>query len=165
MKVLYCTILFLLPLQAVSAQEDVELTLNDRGQYEYQAVFEAPASPDEIYDRALAWIALNYRSANDVIQLKDDQNDKIIAKGTFITTNLFSEVSIRHTLQIEARDGRYRVTYGPFVYQGGPTAPEFPFESRHITRRKRMREKTAKIISEALLSLHSAVQEESDEGW
>lgn len=36
---------------------------------------------DELYKKSLSWVARNYNSANDVIQLKDQENGQIICKG------------------------------------------------------------------------------------
>ena len=37
---------------------------------------------DELYNKALSWVAINYNSANDVVQLKDKAEGRIICKGT-----------------------------------------------------------------------------------
>lgn len=67
-------------------------------------------SKSKIYSRAKSWIALNYKSANDVIQL--DSADEIIVKGNFeITNNVRYNIKsiYYHTLILAFKEGRYKV--------------------------------------------------------
>lgn len=75
----------------------------------------------EIQSKVLAWIALNYKSANDVIQL--NSQDKIIVKGNFsIDSNkpfpeLFSKkiyyvpahIVFEHTLIVSIKDNKCKI--------------------------------------------------------
>ena len=75
----------------------------------------------EIQSKVLAWVALNYKSANDVIQL--NSRDKIIVKGNFeIDSNkpfpdLFSKkvyyvpahIVFDHTLIVSIKDNKCKV--------------------------------------------------------
>jgi Domain of unknown function (DUF4468) with TBP-like fold len=85
------------------------------------------ATATDIFSRAKAAIAVGYKSAQDVIQLDDREAGRIIAKGNFSTgAGMFtSERFIRHTLTIEAKDGRYRISLADLVseFLGSQTAP------------------------------------------
>ena len=89
-------------------------------------VFEVEGkSKDEIHSIINQWVAENYNSANNVIQMNDKEAGTIIVKGvTDITTkNLigkailknnsyvteYVESPIKYTLTINIRDGKYRL--------------------------------------------------------
>lgn len=93
-------------------------------------------SKEEIHSRALAGIANLYNSANTVIQLNDIQNNKIVVKGksTVLGRNemkpllpnngfvpSFYEISYSHTINVDSKDGRYRIIY---EVTSGPEAKE-----------------------------------------
>ena len=100
--------------------------------YEYQEVQEVEASADEIYLDAQAWMAEEYVSSQDAIQLRDEENHRIIA-------NLLTEaeagalglnIDFRMDLVVEARDGRFRMTGRDIVLVPGeiemnPTRKQF----------------------------------------
>lgn len=70
---------------------------------------------NELYINAKKWIANNYKSANDVIQLDDKEAGEIIAKGyfemKFVKSGLMMEyvyIKIYHTIKITMKDGKYK---------------------------------------------------------
>jgi hypothetical protein len=83
-------------------------------------------SSNELYLRARAWFAESYRSAQDVIQMDDKENGKIIGKGNIrYTSRIFvgSEGTkgwIRYTISIQVKDGRYRYEITDFYHEGNP---------------------------------------------
>lgn len=87
-----------------------------------EIVYADSASKKELFGRAIEWVALNYKSANDVIQLKDDERGKLIAKGFFKKT-LFGglltarEVSVYHTLIMDFKEGRCKIQLTNFSYK------------------------------------------------
>jgi Domain of unknown function (DUF4468) with TBP-like fold len=85
------------------------------------------ATAADIYSRAKAAIAVSYKSAQDVVQLDDGEAKRIIAKGTFDASGAMMTSSrfIRHTLTIEAKDGRYRISLSDLVseFLGSQFAP------------------------------------------
>lgn len=83
------------------------------GNIEYREVVEVPDTPaDELYRRAKLWLAVAYRSAPDVTKLDDAAGGAIVAKGIFPVAlpGVVPTVDTRHTLTLEFKDGRYRVT-------------------------------------------------------
>lgn len=78
-------------------------------------------SAEEIQSKVLAWVALNYRSANDVVQ--HSSSDKVIAKGNFVINSnkpfpdLFSKkvyympahIFFDHTLIVSIKDNKCKV--------------------------------------------------------
>ena len=69
------------------------------------------ASSLQLYERALVWMALNYKSVNDVIQLQDKENKRIIGKGVFLVPFISSSIPVSHTISFEAREGRYKIRF------------------------------------------------------
>jgi hypothetical protein len=92
----------------------------------YEAVVEIPgATKDQLYDRALEWMAKTYQSANDVVQIKDKEQGKLLAKGgiPYVYHNILSGYVV-HTQTIYVKDGRYKYVMTGFkhqyVYTGTP---------------------------------------------
>lgn len=76
-------------------------------------------SKEELFSKVLSWIALNYRSANDVIQLQDKENGQIIAKAIFAPLSggmAFMSAGARHTLIFDIKDSKVRMTYTNLIY-------------------------------------------------
>jgi len=80
-----------------------------------EIVYADSVSKKGLFDRAVEWVALNYKSANDVIQLKNEETGKIIAKGLFSEylslmggLTVF-DCSIYHTITIDTKEGRVRM--------------------------------------------------------
>ncbi len=94
----------------------------------------------EIYDRALEWCAKKLASVNDDIIVKDREKGRIIARGTGKYSEYFDFLVDRefsYTITIEAKDGRYRVTYDNFIVyyderQLKSSKAEFKFEINKI---------------------------------
>lgn len=65
-------------------------------------------SADEIYDRSLTWMAENFVSANDAIQIRDDENNRLVANATLPVPGTGATAGMN--VIVEARDGRFRFT-------------------------------------------------------
>jgi len=80
----------------------------------------------EIFSLLSKWVALNYNSANNVVQLNDIEGGNIIVKGvnSMATSNANKamlpnnryvsstvEVKTNHVLDIICREGRFKITY------------------------------------------------------
>lgn len=80
-----------------------------------EIVYADSVSKKELFDRSLEWLALNYKSANDVIQLQNEATGKIIAKGLFkeylslMGGLTVYDCSVYHTLKIDIKEGRVRI--------------------------------------------------------
>jgi hypothetical protein len=76
---------------------------------EYQTVRDVEgASADQIYERSLNWMAETFVSANEAVQVRDDENDRLVTNASIRIPGYagFSEMSII----VEARDERFRFT-------------------------------------------------------
>lgn len=79
---------------------------NDKNGY-YEIIEVDSLSKEQIYNRSKEWIALNYKSANDVIQY--DTEDKIIVIGVFKVPYLTFEHTYNHSLIMSFKENRLKV--------------------------------------------------------
>lgn len=81
----------------------------------YQGVIQAESkSTDVIYSTLKSWVATTYNSANDVIQLDDKDNGKLIVKALsgFAYKVMGSNIGSKcfYTLTIDTKGNRFRYT-------------------------------------------------------
>jgi len=86
----------------ISYQSFSQILNSDENGY-YEVITLDSLSKKQIHNKAKEWIALNYKSANDVVQL--DTNDKIIVKGVFNSI----QYNYHHSLIMSFKDNGYRV--------------------------------------------------------
>ena len=83
-------------------------------QDERQAVVveEHDQTKDVAYERMMRWVAMNYVSAQNVIQRDDKESGTITLAGmTEFTRNYVATFPIRYNLTVDVRDERARFTY------------------------------------------------------
>ncbi|GAA4354074.1 hypothetical protein GCM10023185_15380 [Hymenobacter saemangeumensis] len=85
----------------------------------YEGIIEVPgATQDQLYDRALDWMAKTYQSANDVVQIKDKEQGKLLAKGGILLFNNSTPAGfVVHTQTIYVKPGRYKYIMTGFKHQ------------------------------------------------
>lgn len=86
-------------------------------QMKHEFIVDFPnTSKDALYDKTIRWIAQNFKSAKDVIDVQDRINGTIIAKG-IIPQVWFDDYGLRKysnlsfTLTFDARDNKARLNY------------------------------------------------------
>lgn len=162
-RVLLICSLFLISFPAFS--QDVIIEQNQNGEYQYQEVLKVEnTSQEKIYDRINLWIAKNYVSANDVIQYENKETGKIIVKGNVSTTNYGWKVYLMHTLTIETKDDKFRITLDQFKYQAAGSSPVVSF-SGSVPRKKKMLDKLENELQSSVTDLYGTVHNESDDDW
>lgn len=108
----------------------------------------------------LEWATLWYSDANEGIQMQDKAANRLIAKGMYSTTNFTSPIDIQHTIELEARNGRMRVTFSDFAYVPEPGSV-IPFESGRVPWRDRVIEKALEYVSSAVEDLRNHLNAEA----
>lgn len=72
-------------------------------------------SSSELYTRARQWVAVNFVSAKDVIQMDDKQSGTFIVKAMTDVRTTFMVKSpcgvVTYTLTINVKDGRYKYSF------------------------------------------------------
>lgn len=75
-----------------------------------------------LFVKANEWVAKTFVSANSVIQMKDKEAGKIIAKGELIVYEEWGITTfpfyVGFTLSIDVKDGRYRTEFSDFIVRG-----------------------------------------------
>jgi hypothetical protein len=88
-----------------------------------QKVHEIGLTKNEIYDLSLEWMPQGLLDSSELIEYKDKDKGKIIAKGltSFKGRVTFGSEMIpcRFTMILEARDNTYRTTYTNFIGRWG----------------------------------------------
>lgn len=104
---------------------------------------------NKLYSRANKWIISRYKSAKDVIQLADQDEGIIIGKGNFGITYYSRRPLIDNTLQIEVKDGRYKITISNLIYSDiqGESFPVEKFPKSWTGKKKLFRILDEKIKS------------------
>ena len=101
---------------------------------------------DILYSRAMEWVALNYKSAKDVVQYSNADAKKIIIKGNFPIFIFLKDGWIGHTLTLEFKDGRYKYCYNNLTYIS-PGTGEMAFESNMLSKKKLLDKTNDKIVA------------------
>lgn len=109
----------------VNAQNQVKDTIKFLGifpvvdnQVCYTDVIKAEGiSKEELYNRALSWFAVAFKSAKDVIQMQDRESGKIIGKGSFLCPlgALLPALEMKMTVTIMVKEGRYKYVINSFI--------------------------------------------------
>lgn len=88
------------------------LIVEDRTPITAEFVHEIQKPKKEVFSKAVEWTAKNFHSANDVIQLKDEETGKIVVHGTFKAVGQFVQPSdIPFSMNIDIKDMKYRVQF------------------------------------------------------
>lgn len=102
--------------------EEQEVKVNTDGSIQIQEIFEfgEDYTFNKLYNLAKSYIINGYNSPNHVIQLDDKENGRIIVKGNYETLTCdcsdvvllgsAMEYTPKHTLQIDCKEGRMRIT-------------------------------------------------------
>lgn len=94
------------------------------GAVEYEKVFLIPGvDKNELFHRAMIWLAKVYRSAPDVIKYSSESKGQIIGKGNIRATlslGIFGSLDSRvdHAIEIKIKDGKALLNISDFVCNG-----------------------------------------------
>lgn len=138
----------------------------------YESVEEVDsASARDLYERARRWFMHTYNSGSDVIQLDDPDNHTLIARGAFTVHQDLSLVKdfpaeVQHMIEIQCRDGRYRVIYSRFEVERSPIEQ---FAHMEKTYTKKFRKAVLTNVNAHIIALHSlltdAMSSRNGEDW
>lgn len=123
---------FILMLVLLFANSCATLKNTPMAERSIQTIYELPGiNRRQIFDKTKEWIAMNYKSAKDVIQLEDLEQGKIIGRGHTSVPYLLINVPCDYTFAIEFKDEKIRITcdnfigyYGEYQNQRQPMAQE-----------------------------------------
>ena len=98
--------------------------INSQTPLKFEQVFNSEGkTKDEMFSKAMLWVAEHYNSANDVVQLSDKDAGNIIVKALYnhrygkymFYGNSWGNIS--YTLSIQFRDDKYKISVGPFIHE------------------------------------------------
>jgi Domain of unknown function (DUF4468) with TBP-like fold len=84
------------------------------------------ATKDQLYSAALAWLGDTFRSAKTVLDVKDKDAGRLVAKPSLayapkvFVGSARIKGSVRYAVTVEAKDGKYRYTIDGFTHEGTP---------------------------------------------
>ena len=123
-------VLLFFALISLPAFAQIKLPTSEAGQVQYQEIVrigdgKGPARP--IYDQICIWARQRYPLANEAELHYDPQHGIVFVRSLFP----LGDETIRYTLTIEARLGRYRATITDLIAEqrGGLTQPVRPVSS------------------------------------
>ena len=134
-------------------------------------------SKTELYNRTLKWVALNYNSSNEVLQLRDSIEGELIGKGLTKTTCHFSRIAkpitIEYTFDILCKNNRIKVIYNRFVVtiHNNINGLDYPYTNSlelYDMKEKdllRVHKSIKSSISQSLISLKNSIVNGKDEEW
>lgn len=101
----------------------ITMTVFGQTALEYSEVIQVDsASQNELYNRAKIWFATNYNSAVDVLQMDNKDEGQIIGKAvikyepTVFQGSEQTKGSIKYTIKIYLKDGRYKYEISDFIH-------------------------------------------------
>lgn len=83
----------------------------------YQGVVQITGNKGVLYDKGLNWLAIAFKSSNDVIQIKDKENGKIVGKWVIQPDEIRLGL-VSATITLLFKDGRYKYIITDLKYEG-----------------------------------------------
>ncbi|WP_372772104.1 DUF4468 domain-containing protein [Mangrovibacterium sp.] len=88
------------------------LPVGDNTQHLTEVVTVEGKTSEELYENAKEWFSLNFKSADDIIELDDPVDKKLIGKGSkqveYMVGYIPSFMTIYYTMTVQCKDGRYK---------------------------------------------------------
>jgi hypothetical protein len=88
-----------------------------------QEVVSHPHPKDKAFNQARRWVAQNYGSADEVIQMSDKEAGTLVVKGvhSFTPAGMLTEVeNFEYSLTLDIRDQKMRLTFDPIGWSTFP---------------------------------------------
>lgn len=164
----YISIL-LLSFSITAASQDL-LPKNGDGKIVYENVISIDGvTKDQLYKRALEWFLFNFNSETNVIDIRDQEAGKLIARGADASIEYFSRNPIiRFTIQVLVKDGKYRYIISELTYTDDLNAT-FPLETfpSSWVGKKKLHERVDEKMKQKIVSLNKAMSSKtkSEEDW
>ncbi len=134
-RILLLTTVLMFSALTIFAQKKKELTepelpINEDTQLvTYQEVVNEPGTPQELYDRALAWAKKFYNNKNEAFKITDRENGILELRSTVKIYSVYKDGSkhfrnvVYYNMKIECRSDRYRYTITDFKEKATSSAP------------------------------------------
>ena len=110
-------VLLFLVVICVCTMSNAQLPMKDNNVVYEGIITVEGVEKDVLFDRIQEWFVKTYNSANDVIQIKDKENGKIMGKGVFSVNYYQRKPTISHTISVFVRDGRFKYVIDQIGYK------------------------------------------------
>ncbi|MGY0037621.1 DUF4468 domain-containing protein [Pedobacter sp. NJ-S-72] len=143
MKKIMLSLLLIAPFIGLAQQVPIDSATK---KITYTGVVEAPGTKSQLFDRTLEWFATSFKSANDVIQVKDKVAGKFV--GSLIVYVSEGGPVSSSNIVILVKDGKYKYTITDLVFNGGGSFKPWALESDPSPFKVGMMKKGIKHIKE-----------------
>lgn len=122
-------ILSFLTMSLVTFAQELKLD-SETGQYTFTQIVNAEGkTKDQLFSIVKEWVALNYKSANSVIQSSDREAGSLVVKGAFtVSEGLRFTGDVMHTLLINFKDNKIKLVITDFAFRSLTATSGYPFE-------------------------------------
>lgn len=168
--------------KSLFSEVEKEWVLDDNGNVSFTKVVEIPGiGTDELFNRAVSYFTYNYKSGDNVIQMKDKEQRVIIGKGLYgdVYTHvgkfhIISTYDVEHIVRIDVKDQKVRLIitinqYKLKIISAGTTnnsnyniSERFPFKEEVKTHANIMCStiyNTCQRVKESLIKIEKSLQE------
>ncbi|MDV7187624.1 hypothetical protein R3X25_10060 [Lutibacter sp. TH_r2] len=115
MKKLLLIIVFVFPF-IIYSQFKID-TLNSEGSF--SKVYDIKLSKEQLHQKALEWIAINFKDSNEVIKL--NTKEKVIAKGYFdidiISNGYKFKQKVYSIIEVAFKESKYKLDFHTFIIE------------------------------------------------
>jgi len=177
-------ILFFISSFSAYGKETIKITLpidSITNKISIDTVVTAPKQTKEkLFGIINQWIAINYKSAKDVIQLNDKENGIIIVKGVFpnvYCSGMASPPDVSHAMTIKIKEGKVKISFNNFVVDYSSYGSTFNLEdailgkiSSHTSnlypyQKMQIQNSLQKIINESIQSISEKMNLLEKDDW
>ena len=161
--------IFLFTISANLCLAQIEVTKSDFPNY--QGVVQiGNLTINESYPKIKSWVATNFVSANDVIQLDDKENGKMIIKGNTIvwvkSVGLNVDMRVSFSLTIDVKDERFRYTYQVTdITSGSPSKSSMNQMNKNNRMVNGLKEDISAAFNALIEDLRSSILNASSDNW
>jgi hypothetical protein len=103
-------------------------TATRKYQYREVVMVSGSSTKDQLFDKARQWFVSNYKDASEVLQVQDKESGTLVGKGIFTVNFQGGQRKVFHTVSIDCKDGKYRVTITDFMLKFSSVYTEKSFE-------------------------------------
>jgi len=95
------------------------------GSLEFGGIVQVPGlSGRDLYSRLEVWFAQSFKSANNVLQVRDKESCTLVGSALFryypvvLVSSTWIQGVVRYDVKMECREGRFKYTVGNFCHEG-----------------------------------------------